>query len=305
MPRGRRSRPNSIEVDPCTSYLEHLRQDRGLGPKALSDARRGVRDFLTFLEPRGVQLEQVELADVDAYLGALADAQSSASLLKIRAIAVRGFLRYLSAEGILARDISGWVEGPRSYRDATVPPCFTWRELEQLCSSVTGEDPLGLRDLAMLALLCCYGLRSQEVAGLTLDSIDWAHQRLQISLRKGDRPLLLPLVEAVKIALQRYLKTGRPVTTHRQIFISRWGTPLRSAEISRRLQALTKRAGLPGERGAHAIRRAVGTRLVEEGWGLAEVAQILGHGSLDSPRVYLRLSTKLLQDVALNYAELL
>jgi len=170
---------------------------------------------------------------------------------------------------------------------------------------VTGEDPLSLRDLAMLALLCCYGLRSQEVAGLTLDSIDWAHQRLQIPLRKNDRPLLLPLVEAVKIALQRYLKTGRPVTTHRQIFISRWGTPLRSAEISRRLRALTKRAGLPGERGAHAIRRAVGTRLVEEGWGLAEVAQILGHGSLDSPRVYLRLSTKLLQDVALNYAELL
>jgi len=304
MPRGhRRARPtSSVEADPCSVYLEYLGQDRGLSPSSLSHRGMGVRNFLEFLEHRGVPLNQIKLLDVDAYLFSLAEAQKTASVLEQRAIAVRCFLRFLVAEGILSRDFSRWVQGPRSYRDATVPPHFTWPELEQLCTSLTGDDPLSLRDIAMLALLCSYGLRSQEVAGLTLECIDWSHDRLQIYHRKNARPLILPLVEGVKHALQQYLK-GRFFTVHREVFLSRRGQPLRSAQISCRLRTLVRRAGLPGDRGAHAIRRAVGTRLVEQGWGLGEVALVLGHASIDSARIYLRISSRLLRDVALNYGE--
>jgi site-specific recombinase XerD len=66
-----------------------------------------------------------------------------------------------------------------------------------------------------------------------------------------------------------------------------------------------ERAGLRGSRGAHAIRRAVGTRLVEQGFGIGAVAQVLGHQRLSSTRVYLRLSMELLRDVAENYGQLL
>ncbi len=263
-----------------------------------------MREFLAFLEHREISLGQVKLTDVDAYLFQLAAAQKSKSVLQSRAIAVRGFLRFLAAEGILSKDLSCWVQGPRSYRDATVPDAFTWLELEQLCSSLTREDPLFLRDLAMLALLCSYGLRSRELVELTLDDIDWAHNRLQISQRKNDRPLVLPLNEGVKIALQQYL-SRRPPTVHQVIILSRRGQPLCSAQISCRVRLLAQRAGLSGRRGAHAIRRAVGTRLVEQGWGLGEVALLLGHNSIDSARVYLRISCKLLREVASNYGDLL
>ncbi len=302
--RSNRARPDLVEVDPCLEYLEHLRQDRGLCPPTLSHHGRGSRDFLAFLEHREVPLNQVKLVDIDAYLFGLAEARKTRYVLQYQAIAVRGFLRFLAEEGILSRDLSRWVQGPRSYRDAAIPPAFTWSELEQLCSSVTDEDPLFLQDLAVLALLCSYGLRSQEVVGLTLNGIDWIHDRLLILQRKNGRPLILPLLEGVKVALQQYLN-GRPSTAHQEVFLSRQGQPLRSAQISRRLRLLAKRAGLPGRRGAHAIRRTVGTRLVEQGWGLGEVALILGHGSIDSARVYLRISSKLLRDVALNYGELL
>lgn len=299
-----RARPDRVEANPCAEYLEHLRQDRGLCPSTLSHRGWGVREFLAFLEHREVSLSQIKLVDVDAYLFQLAAAQKSGSVLQNRAIAVRGFLRFLAAEGIHSRDLSRWVQGPRSYREATIPLAFTWSELEQLCSSVTREDPLFLRDLAMLALLCSYGLRSQEVVGLTRNGIDWAHNRLLILQRKNNRPQILPLTEGVKVALLQYLSC-RPSTAHQEVFLSRRGQPLCSAQISCRLRLLAKRAGLPGRRGAHAIRRAVGTRLVEQGWGLGEVALILGHGSIDSARVYLRISSKLLRDVASNYGDLL
>lgn len=302
--RSNRARHDLVEASPCAEYLEHLRQDRGLCPSTLSHCGWGVREFLAFLEHRGISLNQVKLVDADAYLFHLAAAQKSRGVMQSRAHAVRSFLRFLAAEGILSRDLSRWVQGPRSYRDATVPSTFTWLELEQLCSSVTGEDPLFLRDLAVLSLLCSYGLRSQEVVGLTLDSIDWVHDRLLILRRKNGRPLVLPLLEGVKVALQQYLN-GRPSTAHQEVFLSRRGQPLGRDQISYRLRLLAQRAGLPGRRGAHAIRRAVGTRLVEQGWGLGEVALILGHGSINSARVYLRISSKLLRDVASNYGDLL
>ena len=75
--------------------------------------------------------------------------------------------------------------------------------------------------------------------------------------------------------------------------------------VTERIHVLVAQAELKGGRGVHAIRRAVGTRLVEQGLGLAEVACILGHSSPDSSRVYLRLSLELLRNVAIGYGELL
>lgn len=288
-------------------YLEHLREDRGLSPGTVSRRQAQIRDYLAFLEGRRNSLLEMRLEDVDAYLAGLAGAGKSRSVLQSRAIAVRDFLRFLAAEGAHSQDLSRWVEAPRGYRDATVPPHFTWPEIEQLLTSVEeGQDPLSLRDRAMLALLCSYGLRSQEVAALGLDDIDWPGDRLLIVCRKGTRPLVLPLLEVVRIAVQQYLEKGRPrATPHRQVILSGSGCPMRATDIHRRLKVLTRRAGLGDGRGPHAIRRAVGTRLVEQGWGLGEVAQVLGHGSIDSTRVYLRLSLRFLRDVADNYAELI
>lgn len=307
MTRGRRRARRERDPDRgLVRYLEHLREDRGLTDHTLSHHRTGVRDFLAFLDDRGILLQDLKIEDVDAYLGALAAAGKSRSVLQYRAIAVRGFLRFLAAEGALPWDFSGWVEAPRSYRDSTVPPHFSWQQVEQLLAAVEGESAVSLRDRAMLAVLCVYGLRSQEVVGLTLDDIDSSHDQIRIVERKGGRPLVLPLIEVVKVTLERYLDGGRPQDTpHRQVFLSRRGLPLRSTAVSCSLKRLTLRAGLGDGRGAHALRRAVGTRLVEQGWGLGEVTQVLGQDSIDSARVYLRLSTQLLRDVADNYAELL
>ena len=75
--------------------------------------------------------------------------------------------------------------------------------------------------------------------------------------------------------------------------------------VTERLYVLIRRAGLPGGRSSHSLRRAVGTRLVELGWSLAQVGQVLGHTTQRSTLLYLRLSVDLLRDVANNYGDLL
>jgi integrase len=67
-------------------------------------------------------------------------------------------------------------------------------------------------------LLTTYGLRGREVAALTLDDIDWKHNRLTVGARKADHSTAYPLVPPVGEAILDYIKGGRPGTDHRAIF---------------------------------------------------------------------------------------
>jgi len=299
------SLPPSREL--LAAYLSFIVKHRGVSSSAYRQNRKALQEFLDYLENRTISLKGVQVKDLDDFIRKAAALYMSKSYLKTRTTAIRGFFRYLFGEGWLSRDLSRAVESPRIYRDATVPPHFTWEELGQLLASIKGEDPFALRDRAMLGLLCVYGLRSEEVVSLTLDDIDWTHKVLRIQNRKNGSSLALPLLPVVEAVLSQYIRKGRPShVVFREVLLNRYEQPIKNGNsLSRRLHILTERAGLEGGRGCHAIRRAVGTHLVEQGCGLANVALILGHKSFQSVQVYLRLSRELLRDVADNYGEML
>ncbi len=299
------SLPPSREL--LAGYLSFIVKHRGLSQSAYRQNRKALQEFLDYLENRTISLKEVQVKDLDGFIRKAADLYMSKSYLSTRTIAIRGFFRYLFGEGWLSKDLSRAVESPRIYRDANVPPHFTWEELGQLLASIKGEDPLALRDRAMLALLCVYGLRSGEIVSLTLDDIEWTHKVLRIQNRKNGSFLALPLLPVVEAVLSQYIRKGRPShVPFREVLLNRYEQPITNGQLlSTRLYTLVVRAGLKGNRGCHAIRRAVGTHLVERGCGLEDVALILGHTSLQSAKIYLRLSMEFLRDVADNYGEML
>jgi site-specific recombinase XerD len=122
----------------------------------------------------------------------------------------------------------------------------------------------------------------------------------------GD-PLVLPLLPVVEIALYDYITKGRPPgSPFRELMLSKKGQPMKQGQVlTGRLHHLVAQAGLKGGRGCHALRRAVGTHLVEQGCALEHVALILGHKKMGSAKVYLRLSMESLREVAENYGEVL
>lgn len=290
-----------------SGYLSFLIRHKGFSSSAYRQYRKVVMEFLAFLGNHNISLPKIQVKDLDNFIIDVAEWGFGKKHMEARTTVLRGFLRYLFGEGWLKKDLSRFVESPRLYRDATVPPHFTWPELQQLIASVKGHHPKAARDRAMLVLLCVYGLRSSEVAMLKLDDIDWTHKHLNVSGRKDGSFLMLPLLPAVEAVLTYYIRKCRPSNTpYREILLKNSGRPLGNGHaITDRLRILVKKAGLKGGRGCHAIRRAVGTRLVENGRGLSEVAATLGHKNLKSAQVYLRLSMEFLRDVADNYGEML
>jgi integrase len=99
--------------------------------------------------------------------------------------ALREFLRYAHRQGVLVGDVSKTVDRPRTYRLSEIPRSISPAEVSQVLACVDRSSTRGMRDYAAVLLLATYGLRSREIAALTLDHIDWRRERLSVPARKG------------------------------------------------------------------------------------------------------------------------
>ena len=158
----------------------------------------------------------------------------------------------------------------------------------------------------MLYLMAYYGLRPSEIAALNLDSIDWLAQTLQVEQCKTHSTLVLPLSRQALRVLKHYLRYGRSGSRHRPLFLrhrSPAGAISRCA-VGDVYEKRSRQSGLPlAGTSAYSLRHAFAMRLLERGVGIKAIGDLLGHRSLESTCVYLRLQVDALRDVALPLPE--
>jgi integrase len=159
----------------------------------------------------------------------------------------------------------------------------------------------------MLLCLASLGLRAKEVAELSLDAIDWRAGTLTIATSKARRAHRLPLPATVGRAIAKYLRSGRPVTAVRHVFVRHFppiGAPLTSAVVTRAVQRAFRRSGLDvASRGAHTLRHTAATAMVRAGVSLKAVADVLRHRSLDTTALYTKVDLPRLREVSRSWPE--
>jgi site-specific recombinase XerD len=172
----------------------------------------------------------------------------------------------------------------------------------QCCANGTAS---GTRDYAILLLLSRLGLRAKEVASLQLHDVDWANGSLLIRTSKTHAERLLPLAQDVGEALLAYLRAGRPVTSFRHFFLAHTAPyrPLQTASaITKIVKRLLAKAGIARQSsGAHLFRHTVATQLVNRGASFKDVADVLGHHTLQTTGLYAKLDLAALAQVALPW----
>jgi integrase len=223
---------------------------------------------------------------------------------------MRSFLRFLTMRGILPKDLRGELPKIRVYRDATIPSVWDHELVVRLLGAVDRSSARGKRDYAILLLACRLGLRAGDIRILKLENLHWVDSRLEITQAKTGTPLSLPLINEVGEALIDYLKSARPQTTHREVFL-KMNPPFdpfpqdkglsHIATYWRVLAKITFRT--PQKRGIHSLRHTLATRLLEKGTPFPTIAEILGHTSLESTRIYAKADVEALRSVALDQEE--
>jgi integrase len=218
--------------------------------------------------------------------------------------AVRGFLRFLISEGTVPSQLARAIPRVRRWRYADLPKRLSADELTVVLTACRSSANGSRRDRAFIALLARLGVRSGELRNLRLENIDWTAGLLHIKQSKSGRGRTLPLPNDAGSLLAEYIQHERPASEYREIFISST-TPRRPIGLCATttfVQVFLKKLGLGGpRRGCHSFRHTVATIMVENGASMKDVADVLGHRSLATTGIYVKLDEPSLREVALPW----
>lgn len=290
-------------------YQQYCKDRLHVRPATLERRSRYLTVFLDFLHSKkGRTLAEIQALDLSEFVS-YRDHLIPKSVSRIISD-VRSFLRYLTMAGILQRDLSGELPKIRVPRDAAIPSVWDQELIIRLLAAIDRSSAKGKRDYAILLLACRLGLRVGDIRTLKLDQLHWDNSTIEVTQSKTGVPLTLPLTGEVGEALIDYLKSGRPATAHREVFL-KVNPPFDpfAADSSlhhivsywRRLAGIKFRTAQ--KRGMHSLRHTLATRLLEKGTPLPTIAEILGHTSLESTRIYAKADVESLRSVALDPEE--
>jgi len=195
------------------------------------------------------------------------------------------------------------IASPANWRLAPLPQTLSRNEVGRVLDAFPPELPSHLRGYAMVRCLVDLGLREREVVSLELDDIDWEAGTLRIRKGKSRRMDVLPLPHTTGQAIAVYLRSERPTTVNRCVFVRHVAPtdePIRPDVVRNTVRQAYRRCGLPYTR-VHILRHTLASRLLETGGTLKEVADMLRHRELDTAMIYAKVDTRRLAAVAMPW----
>jgi len=281
----------------------------GRRPATLRNRRQHLTTFLLFLPGIGVDhVSQIRPAHLSDFL--LAQRHHAPGALTLIISILRSFSRHLHRHGLLHDDVAASLPKLPGYKHARIPTVWSEEEIEKLLAQVDRGSPQGQRDYAILLLAARLGMRVGDITRLRLESLHWDERRIELVQSKTGRPLALPLTEEVGWALIDYLRHRPPGVAHREVFL--WCKPpfcpfAHASNLQYIITKYRRRAGIAviPERhgGLHVLRHSLATRLLKAGTPLTTIADILGHASSESTRIYAKVDLPRLQTCPLDPEE--
>jgi integrase/recombinase XerD len=288
-------------ADYLHAYLDARSAERGMSALTIEAYARDIGDFLAYLGDES-PLAAITPVVINAYLRHQGEEGLGPASRARRLSAIRQFMKYLVAEGILAENPAETVTGPRKTRP--LPKTLSIAEVENLLDTAraladtsTGKERArALRFHCLIEILYATGMRVSELVSLP-KSVLLGDGRLLTLKGKGGRERQVPLSGPAREALNRYLgltADGEPDPDVPRATASRWLFPSSSAQghltrqrFAQELKEVAAAAGIAPERiSPHVLRHAFASHLLDRGADLRAVQQLLGHADISTTEIY-------------------
>jgi len=278
------------------TYLRHVAVERGLSQHTVAAYRRDLAVFAEWLA--SAPTVGSDGADRAGGAAALDD------VARLARADVAGFVSHLTTrpEGPLApRSVARMLSSVRSF--TAFAAAEGWLPLDP---GTADDDPVQLRDRALLELLYATGARISEAVGLSVDDVTTLDEDDEVAVvkvtGKGNKQRIVPLGSFARTAVDAYLVRARPVFAARGPSTPALFLGARGARLSRQsawlvIQAAAERAGLAEHVSPHTFRHSFATHLLEGGADVRVVQELLGHASVATTQIYTLVTADMLRDV--------
>lgn len=284
-------------------FIDSLWIEKGLSENTLSAYRTDLQKFALFLSKQesGGNLLNFDQDALNYYLASRYDSGLSERSTSRFLSSLRNFCQYLLQQKLRSDDPVSLLQNPKLKQ--RLPKTLTEQEVEELLNAPLSDDPIQLRDKAMLEVLYATGLRVSELVGLRLDQLSIQQGVVRIT-GKGNKERLVPLGEEAVDWVLRFLKQGRSFLLKGEsdvIFPSNRGVAMTRQTFWHRVKYYTLIAGIKTDLSPHTLRHAFATHLLNHGADLRVVQMLLGHSDLSTTQIYTHVATERLQKLVAEH----
>jgi site-specific recombinase XerD len=293
------------------SYAD-LCREAGYSERGTYTRLNRIKRMLLFFDQHGVSSVQgISAGKISQYFRSQIelDSRTVATMLT----ASRVFFRHLYRMEFTREDLAEKLPAIKANRQFRLPRVWKQEDVLTVLNSIDRGNPVGKRDFAILMLITRYGLRSADVKSMKLTDLRWSENVIEIVQSKTRNPLRLPLLRDVGWAIIDYLKNGRPVCEHSELFLTST-VPIRpfglhscglNAILAKRVQQAGVRISSDVPKGMHSLRHTLASVMLAKDVELPVISAVLGHATSEATSVYLHTDIARLRECALDPEEIL
>jgi integrase/recombinase XerD len=301
---GGRHAPTDLERE-LERYLRYVTLERGRSKNTVTAYRADLTHYLLWLEGKNVTTPQgITPTTVADYVTGL---EGAATTVARKHSSIKNFHRFLVEESVIGSDPGGDVPSPRL--PARLPKALTIEQVQSLLDTVVGDDPIALRDRALLEFLYATGARISEALALSVDEVLGDDQKTRATIRvigKGQKQRMVPVGSYARRALDSYLTRARPALATKarksspHVFLGARGNRLSRQNAWLIINKAAERADLVGLVSPHTLRHSFATHVLAGGADIRVVQELLGHSSVSTTQIYTKVTIDTLRDVYLS-----
>ncbi len=280
-------------------FLDAMWMERGLSENTLASYRNDLTKLMMWMKEQKLVLESISSDDLQRYQQWLFDQDYKQTSRARMVSAIRRVFQYLHREKIRVDDPSAMLISPKLPK--RLPKDISEAQVDALLDAPNVDDPIELRDKAMLELLYATGLRVTELVSLTMENISLRQGVVRV-VGKGDKERLVPMGENAVDWIEQFLAQGRPMLLGEKssdvVFPSKRAKQMTRQTFWHRIKHYAVLAGIDADTlSPHVMRHAFATHLLNYGADLRVVQMLLGHSDLSTTQIYTHVATERLKQL--------
>jgi len=284
-------------------FLNHLSLEVGLSANTIDSYGRDLKRYIKFLQERKVDsVDKITGKYITDLIVLMSKMGLRPSSIARNLTSIRSFHKFLVTEGYSDSNPAGALESPKLWRK--LPTVLNVKEIEKLLDKPTEDDPLSLRDKAILEFLYATGVRISELIKIKRKDVLSEVELVRVT-GKGQKERIIPVGKIALGSVKRYLQEARPKLAKQNsedfLFLNRRGGPFSRMGLWKILRKYVTQAGIKKKVSPHTIRHSFATHLLKAGADLRAVQEMLGHADISTTQIYTHLDREYLKQEHRDY----
>jgi integrase/recombinase XerD len=218
----------------------------------------------------------------------------------MKLVAIRTWFKWLTRSNHLLYNPASEIDLPKL--GTRLPKhVMSIREAESVLAQANIDDPLGLRDRAIMETLYSTGIRRLELIGLSVYDLEVERGTLMIRQGKGKKDRVVPIGERAITWIERYTREVRPTIivnpNDATLFLTHLGEPFSTSRLTSMVREYVQKAAIGKKGSCHMFRHTMATLMLENGADVRFIQAMLGHSKLETTQIYTQVSIRKLKEV--------